>query len=138
MFVRMLLILSLLISEVAMAQDMETGTIIEVSANGEYVQIYDKVFQVEMVVLDDGKGREVETARSRLREGDLVTVVLKDDKGGEFPVAEKLILYAGDKEKQVGNALEQDNRKHSPVQDPAPFRPGGTGVIIKEDGVWRN
>ncbi len=134
--VKLLIISILLVSGLAIAQDMETGPIIEVSANGEYVQLYDKVFRVNKVVVDDGRGRFVDAARTLLKEGDLVTVILHHAKGSEFSVAEKLILYRSDKKKEIYREMELDKEKTGGMGKVMPFTP--RRMIMKKDGVWRN
>jgi hypothetical protein len=90
------LIYSFIIVGTSHAEDIViAGKIIEGSPGEKLIQVGNKNFIVEMVLVDIGSGIPVLGSFTDLKAGRFVQLHLKDNASGQFQKAEKAVVYLG-------------------------------------------
>ena len=85
---------------------IDTGAIIEIAADDHIIQVKNRNYIVTAVFVDDGTRTELEPGFFRdLKVGSIVTIYVNGKSNG-FWKAKKVILFTGEKEKEVLKSME--------------------------------
>ncbi|WP_456387880.1 hypothetical protein [Desulfolithobacter sp.] len=127
------------------------GYILEISLAHSLVQIGDRSFRVEqVVVVDSDEGVEKQGSMNDLHIGDLVRIDEMDAiRDGSTWIARKIIVYRGSAQTKIGEQFKVALPVAVPGSDATQVHdtssPGGTDRVRKgsdriifENGVWHN
>ena len=126
-------------------ENIVTGVIIEHSANNEFIQVGNSIYQVQSVWRDNGVNSLEKINRSYLEVGSVVQIY-PGQQTVDYWQAEKVVLMTGAKEGVIANEFElvddmerlrrmsttavKNRRRKKQQKDSVP--------VFLEDGVWKN
>lgn len=136
------LIIACLLYGLAYAEDIDVGVVAEMSPDGVFLQVNDKIFNIDGIAIELAGAKQQDNQPS-IAEGSLVRIV-RGEKTPDFYYVEQLMLYTGDEEKRVRDEMELPAASVSaapvaPAQlKPAPPKPPKAETLKYKDGMWTN
>ena len=96
----------------------------------------------KQINIDDGGQSVKEGSFHQLTEGAIVQIKIGQTQTADYWEAEKVIVYIGEKKKQVAKSLESEppviNTKASPNQSREKIQKKNSSPVVLENGVWHN
>lgn len=122
---------------IGLSDDVDVGQIIEKSANGQFIQVHDRIYNVIKVELLAVEDKPQAGSAEMLSEGDIVRVVKGQKKDGYWQ-ADLVTLYVGELAQEKRKEMELPDAQATVNRQQPSEKAVGSDTIIFENGVWHN